>query len=266
MARAPHLLNPKFLVQNLRDGFDAAKARTGSEGVLVALSAGGLLLAFLLLALLAPVALYAPDFLSYGAGALVLILVLAATSAGAVALWRLMAEGTRSGKDATSALAGGIVNEAAVQAALSDAEDAGLRAISQREVHDAITGRVQGFALAAVQSGAHVFLVIRLKQALPFSIIVAPKAAPWPYALPADGNLTPIPTPGGVDGLSWATDRDIALPWCARLGPALAMSAAGGEAPFVSLRAKALVLRWGQGDVGTAALIGRELCLALAKA
>jgi len=44
------------------------------------------------------------------------------------------------------------------------------------------------------------------------------------------------------------------------------MSAAGGEAPFVSLRAKALVLRWDRGDVGTAALIGRELCLALAKA
>lgn len=264
MARAPFLLNPKYLMQNLRDGFDAAKARTGSEGVLVALSAGGLVLAFLLLALLAPLALNAPGFISYGVGAFVLLLVLAATGAGAVALWRLMAQGARDGVT-TQIQAASIVNESAIQAALSDAEDAGLRAISAREVQDAMTGRVQGFALAAVQSGAHVFLVIRLKQKMPFSLIFAPKAAPWPFALPADGVLTPVPTPGGVDGLAWATDRDLALVWTTRLGPALAMSAAGGEAPFLSLRAKALVLRWDSGDVGTAALIGRELCLAIAQ-
>ena len=265
MARAPLLPNPKFLVQNLRDGFDAAKARTGHEGALIALSACGLILAFFLLALLAPLALNAPGFVSYGAGALVLVLVLASTGAGAVALWRLMAAGARDG-GGVLIQSTGIVNDGAIQAALSDAEDAGLRALGPRDVQDAMTGRVQGLAMAAVQAGSYVFVVIRLKQALPFSLIFAPKAAPWPFALPSDGPLTPVPTPGGVDGLAWATDRDPALAWAARLGPALAMSAAGGEAPFLSLRAKALVLRWENGDVGTAALIGRELCLALAKA
>ena len=97
MARTPLLLNPKFLLQNLRDGFDAAKARTGHEGGLIALSAGGLILAFFLLALLAPLALNAPGIVSYGAGAFVLLLVLASTGAGAVALWRLMAAGAREG-------------------------------------------------------------------------------------------------------------------------------------------------------------------------
>lgn len=265
MARTPLLLNPKFLLQNLRDGFDAAKARTGHEGGLIALSAGGLILAFLLLALLAPLALNAPGFVSYGAGVLVLVLVLASTGAGAVALWRLMAAGAREGGGAL-VQATGIVNDSAIQAALSDAEDAGLRALVPRDAQDAMTGRVQGLAMAAVQSGPQVFLVIRLKQAAPISLIFAPKAAPWPFALPSDGTLTPVPTPGGVDGLAWATDRDPALVWSGRLGPALAMSAAGGEAPFLSLRAKALVLRWNHGDVGTAALIGRELCLAIAKA
>ena len=248
MARTPLLLNPKFLLQNLRDGFDAAKARTGHEGGLIALSAGGLILAFFLLALLAPLALNAPGIVSYGAGAFVLLLVLASTGAGAVALWRLMAAGAREGGGAR-VQATTIINDAAIQ-----------------DAQDAMTGRVQGLAMAAVQSGAQVFLVIRLKQAVPLSLIFAPKAAPWPFALPPDGTLTPVPAPGGVDGLAWATDRDPALLWSARLGPALAMSAAGGEAPFLSLRAKALVLRWDHGDVGTAALIGRELCLAIAKA
>jgi hypothetical protein len=265
MARTPFPLNPKYLMQDLRDGFDAAKARTGHEGGLIALSAGGLILAFFLLALLAPLALNAPGFASYGAGVLVLVLVLASTGAGAIALWRLMAQGAREGGGALIQ-ATAIVNDAAIQAALSDAEDAGLRALGSREVQDAMTGRVCGLAMAALQAGGHVFLVIRLKQAVPLSLIFAPKAAPWPFALPADGTLTPVPTPGGIDGLAWATDRDPALAWTARLGPALAMSAAGGEAPFLSLRAKALVLRWDKGDVGTAALIGRELCLALAKA
>jgi hypothetical protein len=264
MARAPLLLNPKFLLQNLRHGFDAAKARTGHEGALIALSAGGLILAFFLLALLAPLALYAPGFVSYGAGALVLVLVLASTGAGAVALGRLMAAGAHEGVGAL-VQATGTVNESAIHAALSDAEDAGLRALGPRDVQDVMTGRVHGLAVAAIQAGAQVFLVIRLKQAVPLSLIFTPKAAPWPFALPSDGTLTPVSAPGGVDGLAWATDRDPGLLWSVRLGPALAMSAAGGEAPFLSLRAKALVLRWDNGDVGTAALIGRELCLAIAK-
>ncbi|GBF58232.1 hypothetical protein PbB2_01904 [Candidatus Phycosocius bacilliformis] len=263
MARAPSLFNPRFLVQNLRDGFDAAKARTGHEGVLIAVSGGGLLLAFFLLALLAPVAMRAPGVVSYGLGAVILIMVLASTGAGALALWRLMAE---AGKEGGSGVIGGasILSEAAVQAALSDAEDAGLRALGARVVDDAITGRVQGLALAAVQSAGHVFLVIRLKQAVNFSLIFAPKALPWPHPLPPDGALTPVPPPGGTDGLAWATDREQGLIWSAKCAPAIAMSAAGGEAPFLSLRRKALVLRWSQGDVGTAALIGRELALVLA--
>ena len=265
MARTPFPFNPKFLIQDLKEGFAAAQARAGHEGSLIALSAGGLLIAFFALGLFAPLAMQAPGLVSYGLGVLIVMIMLAATATGAFALWRLVIGAPTQTGDKASPAGFAPYNPTAVEAALSDAEDAGLSPLGKRQFQDALTGRVQGFAVAAFQVESHVFLVIRLKETLKSSFIFAPKSAPWPYPLPKDGALTPVPTPGSVNGLAWSTDREFGLEWTKRLGPALSMSEAGGEAPFLSLRQKALVLRWSAGDVGTASLIGRELIGAIAR-
>ncbi|WP_284360585.1 hypothetical protein [Candidatus Phycosocius spiralis] len=259
------MFNPKFLLHDLKEGFAAAQARAGHEGGLMALSAGGLLLAFIALALLAPFAIQAPGLVSYGLGVLIVILIVAATATGAFALWRLMIGAPMQAGDKANLTGFAPYNPNAVLAALSDAEDAGLSPSGRRQFFDALTGRVQGYSMAAFQVDHDVFLVIRLKETLKSSFIFAPKSVPWPYPLPKGGPLTPVPPPGGVNGLAWSNNRDFGLKWTKRLGPAMAMSEAGGEAPFLSLRQKALVLRWSAGDVGTASLIGRELIGAIAR-
>lgn len=262
MAKNPARLDPqdaaRAAASKMRDAFNAAKSRTGGEGRLVAMSAGGLFLAFLLLAVLAPFLMRAPPIVGSIIGFLLLALVLVATGIGGIALWRMIKAGAMDA-DAAAAQQGSLFSQTAIEAALSDAEDAGLRAVSKRVAQDAMTGRVHTRPIAVVSSDGVTYGVLRLKQAATASLLLAPGQAPWPFAFPNDGVLTPIPAPGGIDALAWSTDREAGLALAKKLGPALAMSAAGGEVPFVSIRGRALVLMWRAGDVGTATVITTEV-------
>jgi hypothetical protein len=267
MARQPSLFNPqasaRAAAQKLREAMAAARGRTGNEGRLVTLSAGGLLLAFVLLAVLAPLLMRAPGWLSSFIGFVLFALLVVATGIGVVALWRMIKAGAMEGEAATQSVST-IFSHSAVEAALSDAEDAGLRAVSPRVAHDALTGRVAGRPMALIQADGVTYGVIRLKEATPVSLLLAPGHAPWPYAFPTDGALTPIPVPSGIDALAWSTQRDAGIALCATMGPALAMSAAGGSLPFVSVRGRAVVMMWRGGDVGTAGVIMGEVAKAFA--
>lgn len=265
MARNPTRMKPqeraRAAAQKMRDAFHAAKSRTGDAGLLVALSAGGLFLAFVLLAVLAPVVMGAPAFVANIVGFVLFALVIAATLTGAVALWRMIKAG---GMEADSAQTHGsnIFSQTAVDVALSDAEDAGLRATGSRVVQEAMTGRLQGRPIAVMRADGVTYAVIRLKDKTEATLLMAPGHVAWPFAFPNDGSLTPIQAPGGVDALAWTTERGAGLKLSAQLAPAIAMSAAGGEIPFVSARGRALVLMWRRADVGTACVIAAEVAKA----
>ena len=248
-------------VTKVRTALNAAKSRTGGEGRLVAFSAGGLLLAFVLLAALAPVLMKAPALLASIIGFILFGLVLISIGVGGVALWRIIRAGALDG-EAAKGQSTAIFSQTAVEAALSDAEDAGLRAMSARVVEEAMTGRVAGRPIAVMRVDGVSFAVIRLKEPVTATLLVAPGNAPWPFEFPKDGILTPIPAPGGVTALAWTTERDAGLATGARLGAALAMSAAGGEVPYVSVRGRALVMMWRKADVGTACVIAHEVAKA----
>jgi hypothetical protein len=247
----------------VRDAINAAKNRTGGEGRLVAMSAGGLFLAFVLLAVLAPLLMKAPAMVSSFIGFVLFALVFVSTGIGVVALWRMIKAGALEA-DAAANQQVSIFSQQAVEAALSDAEDAGLRAVSARIVQDALTGRVHTRPLAVMRADGLTFGVVRLKEAVTASLLLAPGHAPWPFAFPKDGELTPVPAPIGVDALAWSTDRDGGMVLGTKLGPALVMSAAGGEVPFVSVRGRAIVLMWKRADVGTASVIMAEIAKAFA--
>lgn len=265
MARNPTRLNPqasaRAAAQRVRDAFNAAKTRTGGEGRLVVMSAGGLFLAFVLLAVMAPILMKAPAFVANLVGFVIFVLVLISTGIGGVALWRMIKAGAMEARSA-SEVATSIYSQSAVEAALSDAEDAGLRAVDARVVQDAMTGRVAGRPIAVIRAEGVTYAVIRLKEAVTASLLLAPGHSPWPFAFPNDGALTPIPAPGDLDALVWTTGRAAGMALAAKLRPALAMSSAGGEVPFLSVRGRALVMMWRRGDVGTGAVIAGEVAKA----
>lgn len=266
MARNPTRLNPQDAARaaavKVRDAFNAAKNRTGGEGRLVAMSAGGLFVAFVLLAALAPLLMSAPQIVGSIVGFVLFALVLISTGIGGVALMRMFKAGAMDA-GAVAFQQTSIFSQSAVEAALSDAEDAGLRAVGSRAVQDAMTGRVHTRPIAVMRADGMTFGVVRLKEAVAASLLVAPGHAPWPFAFPADGALTPIPVPTGIDALAWSTEREAGIALAAKLGPALGMSAAGGEVPFVSVRGRALVLMWARADVGTASVITTEIAKAV---
>jgi hypothetical protein len=258
MAMNPVQFNPKAAATRVRAAFAAAQARTGNEGQLVALSAGGLLAAFVLLAIVAPFVMRAPGFVSILIGVVLFGLVVVATGIGIVALWRMIKAGAMEGSAVTKA-EGAIFSQSAVEAALSDAEDAGLRAVSPRDVSEAMTGRIHGKAIAVMVSDGATFGVMRLAQAAGARLLMTPGEEPWPFTIPTDGALVPISAPKGVVALAWTTQREAGLTMMERLAPALVMSQAGSAVPFVSVRGRALVLMWPNGDVGTASVIMGEV-------
>ncbi len=261
MARSPPRNSPqasaRAVAQKVRDAFNAAKSRTGGEGRLVALSAGGLLLAFVLLAALAPILMKAPPIVASLIGFVLFVLVVAATGLGVVALWRMIKAGAMDGETA-KAQSTTIFSQNAVEAALSDAEDAGLRASGPRIAEQAMTGRLHGRPIAVVSAEASTFAVVRLKVPAPASLLLAPGQAAWPFAFPNDGALLPIQAPEGVTALAWTNQRSEGAAMLRSLAPALQMSAAGGEVPFVSVRGRALVMMWRKADVATACVIAAE--------
>lgn len=261
MARAPFLVDPKGTATKVRAALAAARKRTGNEGHLVALSAGGLLLAFVLLAALAPLAMGAPDFVSTLTGFVIFGLVVVATGLGILALWRMIKAGAMEG---TSPAQGGnvIYSQSAIDAALSDAQDAGLRAFSTPRLQDAITGRLCGRPIAICTSDGATFAVLRLREVEPATLLLTPSQEPWPYAFPADGALTPIQAPQGVNALAWSTQHEAGQALMTKLAAALTISQTGGAVPFVSVRGRALVMMWPTGDVATAGLIAGEVAKA----
>lgn len=261
MAKLPLRLNPqdqaRAAANQVRDALNAAKSRTGGEGRLVAFSAGGLFLSFALLALSAPLLMQAPALVSNVIGFILFAAMISATSLGGFALWRMIKAGAMEGES------GGhqstpIFSSSAVEAALSDAEDAGLRAIGPRSVSEAMTGRLHGRPIAVMGCDGVTYGVVRLKTAVTASLLLAPDQAPWPFAFPTDGDLTPVPAPRGVDAMAWTTQRAVGLELMALLAPALMMSAAGGDVPFVSVRQRALVLMWRKADVAAACVVTAE--------
>ncbi|MEN9856457.1 MAG: hypothetical protein RLZZ157_1583 [Pseudomonadota bacterium] len=244
--------------EDVRLAMNAARARAGAEGGLVGLSATGLLLAFVLLALLAPVQMRVPAWLATTLGFLVFVLIVGATGLGVVAIWRMVQSGARDGELAAPA-GGALFSQSAIEAALSDAEDAGLRALAPRRASDALTGQMAGRPVVVVQADGVTYAVLRSKVAFAASLLVAPSGTPWPFALPKGPPLIPLAPPTGLAAQIWTNERAGGQALLSDLAPALAMSAAGGELPFLSARGRALVLMWRQGDVGTASVILAEI-------
>lgn len=264
MARNPTrfspILNAQASAKRVRDAFDAAKSRTGGEGRLVAFSAGGFFLAFVLLAGLAPFLMRAPAIVASLAGFFLVALVLVATGLGALALWRIVRAGVSREEQSAQ-----IYSAIAVEVALSDAEDAGLRAYGPRMVHDAMTGRVAGYNVAVMSDAGVTYAVIRLRAKASTHLLLSPDGVPWPFPIEKPEALTPISLPKNIVASAWAHNRDAGIKLANTLAPALAMSAAGGEVPFLSIRERALVLMWTRGDVGTAAVIAGEIIKGLAQ-
>jgi hypothetical protein len=228
---------------------------------MIGLAAGLVLVAFIVLALAAPLALVAPDFVSWLAGGLVLAILLAGVGAGGVAVARMARTNDSGGQSST-----GPNLNSAVAAVLGEAEDAGLKAFTAREADEAFTGMVAGRPCAVVRQGAQSWAVARAANAFGCSVVLTPTGTAWPHALPQDGLLSPCEPPVGLNAQAWATHRDKGQVLLHALAPALGLAVAGGEMPLVCARGRSVVLAFSRADAAAALLIASEVARALAVA
>lgn len=247
-------------IQNIKAAFGRAKARIGSFSGGIGFAASLILLSFILLAVLAPIALQMPRFLQIIIG---YIPILALLGGVFVAVSLLIRVSRDEKSTTTTAQFSGTIAKTAIEVALGEVEDSGLKAAGVREYGDCFSGRANGLPIVAVICEGRTYAVIRLKVSNYPLIMLAPFGEPWPQKLPTSKPLTPLTPPSGIAAQAWSEDnllaRQSAQTMLETYGAALKMSAIGGEVPFLYQLEKSLILAWCNCDIGSAALIAYEI-------
>lgn len=272
-----------FSRDNLARAAGRARTVAGGETRLVAWAAGAMLAALVLLAVVAPLALMLPGWAAGLVGWVPALGLVGGVWLAGVAVVRMVRAARRgdglavpdgaAASQPAATMGGGLrpLGPEALQVALGELAEAGLVApattLDQAGVAGSwLAGRASGLATVCWQGTGQAAAVIRLRDPVSASVLLAPDGRPWPFALPADGTLTPIEPPADVRALAWSTQRDPGMAEIRRLAPMLALAAQGAAVPFLALRGRALCLAWPGGTLEGAAMLAARAAACLAPA
>lgn len=248
----------------VREAVTRARTRIYGQSQLIGISAILVLVSFVLLAFIAPFAVKMPRIIQAVFGFLPFIFLIAGIG---VAIFTLVKLGKEGSKESEPLQISGTIAKTAIEAALSEAEDAGLKSIGSREYGDCLSGKIGDFPFAIIKGIEQTFAIIRLKQAANCFIMLAPFSLPWPNILPTDKPLTPLTPPENLPAQAWTFDdlksRERAQAQLNAFGSSLLMSMAGGEVPYLYLNGRNLVMAWRNCDIGSACLITHEIAKTL---
>lgn len=256
--------------QKIKDALARARVRIGGFSGGISLAALLVLLSFILLAVLAPIAVRLPRFLQEFLGYLPFLALCAGIFVAISVLLKLGK--ADDGVQATDNFSGTIAKYA-LEIAMNEAEDAGLKAKNMREYKDCFTGKYGDIPIAIYEISGEIYAVLRLKVALECFIMLAPNNIAWPFSYEKLQNLSPIFVETELGAKAWSFDnlssREKAQEFVAKLTSALKMSVIGGQLPFLYGKERSLVLKWQSGDqsgdIGSCSLIAIEIAKALSQ-
>lgn len=253
-------------INNIKAAFGRARSKIGGFSGGIGFAASLILLSFVLLAIIAPIAVRLPRFFQIFLGYIPILALLG----GVFVAVSLLLQISKSEKTTVNeAQFSGTIAKTAIDVALSEAEEAGLKAAATKEYQDCLSGRASGLPFVAVNCSDKTYAVVRLKSANNPFIMLAPFSEKWPQKLPTNKTLTPLTPPVGIAAQAWSLDdlamRQHAQSMLESYGAALKMSAIGGEVPYLYQFERTLVLAWRNCDIGSAALIANEIAKILAK-
>jgi|GEM_PF-3064911 len=253
-------------VRNIKEAFGRAKERIGGFSAGIGFAASLILLSFILLAVLAPIAMQLPRFFQIALSYIPILALLA----GIFVAVSLLLQISKNEKSSDKSLHfSGTIAKSAIDVALSEAEDAGLKAIGSREYVDCLSGLGSGLPVVNAICDGWTYTVVRLKGGKYPFIMLAPFGEAWPHKLPTSKPLTPLTPPASIAAKAWSFDdfaeRQRAQTALENYAAALKMSAIGGEMPYLFQFESSLVLAWRNCDIGSAALIAHEMTKIIAK-
>ena len=244
----------------IKAAFTRARLRIGGFSGGITLAAILVLLSFVLLAVLAPIAIKMPRFFQGFLGYLPFLALMAGIYVAVSVLLKLSKSNAPNAEVADFS---GTIAKTAFEDAMNVVEDAGLKAKTLREYQDCISGRVGDTPIAVFAIGTGIFAVLRLKAGLDCFVMLAPNHEKWPFEYENKQALAPISINPELDAKAWSLDnlsaRDKAQGFALKLEPALKMSKIGGQTPFLFAKDRSIALHWRTGDIGTCALIAYEI-------
>ena len=246
--------------QKIKTAFSLAKARVGGASGGIGLAAILVFASFLLMAILAPIALRLPRFLQGFLGYLPFLALLAGIF---IAVSVLLGLGkTETKNDETQEFAGTIA-KAAYHEAMNITEDCGLKSKTAREYDNCVSGQVFETKIAIFAIGGETYAVLRTKSEIDCFAMIAPKGEKWPFVYDNSGKLAPIEVAQEIGASAWSNDnlsaRDKAQNFIVKIEPALKMSKIGGQVPFLWAGGRNIVIKWNSKDIGACTLIASEI-------
>lgn len=250
--------------QKIKAAFSLAKARISSASGGIGLAAILVFASFLLMAVIAPIALKLPGFLQSFLGYLPFLALLAGIIIAVSVLLGLRKE---QNKDAVSQDFAGTIAKSAYHEAMNITEDCGLKSKTAREYKNCFSGQVQDTKIAIFTINGETYSVIRTKLTIDCFAMIAPIHEKWPFEYRDIGKLAPIEIAQEIGALAWSNDnlsaRSKAQDFVSALEPALKMSKIGGQIPFMWAKERDIVLKWKSEDIGACTLIAHEIAIAL---
>ncbi len=250
--------------QKLKAALSLARARISGSAGGIGLAALLVFASFILLAILAPIALQLPPILKDILGYLPFLALLGGIFIATRVLFRL---GKAEAKESTESEFAGTIAKAAYHEAMNIAEDCGLKSKTAREYSNCLSGQVGDNKLAIFVIAGEVYALLRLKSPIQGFAMIAPMGKDWPFEYKNSAKLAPFEIPLELGARGWSFDnlsaRDLAHSFVQSILPALNMSKIGGQIPFLWAEERNVVLKWNSNDIGACTLIASEIANAI---
>lgn len=250
--------------QKIKAALSLARARISGASAGVGLAALLVFIGFVLMAILAPIALQLPSFLQSFLGFLPFLALMAGIFIAVSVLIKL---GKSQNAVSTEGEFAGTIAKAAYHEAMNFTEDCGLKSKTARDYTNCFSGQINDIKIAIFVVNDETYALLRLKSALDCFIIIAPKGEKWPFEYKAKGKLAPINVGREIGAMAWSFEsleaREKAQQFVLVLEPALKMSKIGGQTPFLWGEGRDIALKWKTNDIGACALIANEIANAI---
>ncbi len=242
------IANLKLAISELKEKFEGENRRLGIGAIII-------LAAFVMMIILAPVAMRTKGIFQFLLSLLPLLALLGGLFFALQVVFKIA--GSQNVKEVKTK---GAVAQSAIEVAIAECVESGLLNQNPPEYSDCLSGVENTLNCVFLKYETIGFCVIRTIRNMPL-LIATPKNMPWPNRLPIEKKMVSLETIGyGIEAwtLSDLNSRDKGQNFVAALVPLLETCKTGGEMPYVFAQDRSFIMAFHKADIGSLALIGNE--------
>lgn len=245
---AKTISNLKLAFSELKEKFEGENRRLGIGAIII-------LTAFLLMIILAPLAMRSRGIFQTFLSLIPLLALLSGLFFAMQVVFKIA--GSQNVKEAKTK---GAIAQTAIEVAISECINCGLLNANSQQYTDCLSGVENTLNCVFLKYDGLGFCIIRTNRNMPL-LIATPKKMPWTGRLPIEKKMVSLESIGyAIEAwtLSDLNSRDKGQKFVVALMPLLETCQTGGEMPYIFAQERTFILAFRNADIGSLALIGNE--------